>query len=98
EAAHGVAVREHDPREAALTAPEDDARDRRAGQLERAVRGADPEARVLDPAAERVAAPELRGVDVGAAAHLLRETEMPRLRDVGRKRERPHLPAGRCPV
>src|SRR5216110_1833655 len=26
EAAHGVAVREHDPREAALTAPEDDAR------------------------------------------------------------------------
>src|SRR5439155_762771 len=82
EAGHGVAVGEHDAGEPALAAAEEDARHRRARQDERAAGGPHLEGRLLDRAAHGVGAAELRGVDVGPAAHLLRQAEVPRARDV----------------
>src|SRR5438876_756691 len=70
EAGHGVAVGEHDAGEPALAAAEEDARHRRPRQDERAVGGPHLEGRLLDRAAHGVGAAELRGIDVGPAAHV----------------------------
>src|SRR5439155_23637557 len=87
------AVREDDPGKSAFAGVEEDGGHGLAPELDRAVRGAHAEARVGERATQGVAAAELGGVDVGAAAHLLRQAEPSRRCDVGGQGERPYLPA-----
>src|SRR5439155_7130863 len=93
EPAQRITVGEYDAGEAPLAGIEDDGGHDLAWQIDGAVRRPQPEARVPERPAERVAAPQLRRVDVGAAPHLLREPQPSPRRDVGRQGERPDLPA-----